>query len=160
MSKSFVCFHKPNETNGYLSNWYPSAFFECGIRFTSVEQYFMYQKALRFNDEKIAKKILETSDVKEIKDLGRAIKGYDDKIWNGFRQKVMYDGLYLKFDQNETYREKLLNTGDAILVECAKTDLVWGIGWGMNDPERLEMDKWRGQGLLGFTLMMVREDLS
>ena len=57
---NIVCFHNPNEENGYLSNWYLSEF-ECdGIRFSSMEQYMMYQKANCFGDTKIAEKILET----------------------------------------------------------------------------------------------------
>ena len=46
-----------------------------------------------------------------------------------------------------------------ILAECAVKDRVWGIGLSMNDPERLDLAKWRGQNLLGYTLMMVREEL-
>lgn len=43
---SMVCFHNPDEENGYLSNWYLSEF-ECdGIRFSSMEQYMMYQKQI------------------------------------------------------------------------------------------------------------------
>lgn len=56
---SIVCFHNPDEENGYLSNWYLSEF-ECdGIRFSSMEQYMMYQKAICFGDTKIAEKILK-----------------------------------------------------------------------------------------------------
>ena len=29
----------------------------------------------------------------------------------------------------------------------------------MKDPDRFEMDKWKGQNLLGYALMMVRENL-
>ena len=43
---SIVCFHNPDEENGYLSNWYLSEF-ECdGIRFSSMEQYMMYQSGM------------------------------------------------------------------------------------------------------------------
>ena len=41
MSK-VVCFHKPSEENGYLSNWYLSRFSLNGITFSSMEQYMMY----------------------------------------------------------------------------------------------------------------------
>lgn len=37
-----VCFHNPNEENGYLSNWYPSKFVVDGVSFSSMEQYMMY----------------------------------------------------------------------------------------------------------------------
>ena len=45
-----ICFHNPEEENGYLSNWYLSDFTINNIKFTSMEQYMMYSKALLFND--------------------------------------------------------------------------------------------------------------
>ena len=76
---NIVCFHNPNEENGYLSNWYLSEF-ECdGIRFSSMEQYMMYQKANCFGDTKIAEKILETTDVAQIKALGRKVSNLEWK---------------------------------------------------------------------------------
>ena len=34
-----LCFHNPDEENGYLSNWYMSQFDVNGIGFSSMEQY-------------------------------------------------------------------------------------------------------------------------
>ena len=121
-----ICFHNPDEENGYLSNWYLSHFTVKGIDFSSMEQFMMYQKACRFHDEKIANDILHTDDVAEIKKLGR-------KVHN--------------------------DTGDAVLAECAVRDQIWGIGLSMGDPNRFERSKWRGNNLLGYALMLVREQL-
>ena len=71
-----------------------------------------------------------------------------------------YEGLYGKFSQNEQLKKLLLSTGDAILAECAVRDMIWGIGLSMRDPDRLDQRKWRGQNLLGYTLMMVRRKIS
>ncbi|MBR2189468.1 MAG: NADAR family protein, partial [Eubacterium sp.] len=49
-----ICFHNPDEENGYLSNWYPSKFTYSDRLFSSMEQYMMYRKAVCFNDETIA----------------------------------------------------------------------------------------------------------
>lgn len=121
-----ICFHNPDEENGYLSNWYLSHFTVKGIDFSSMEQFMMYQKACRFHDEKIANDILHTDDVAEIKKLGR-------KVHN--------------------------DTGDAVLAECAVRDQIWGIGLSMGDPNRFERSKWKGNNLLGYALMLVREQL-
>ena len=67
-----VCFHNPEEENGYLSNWYLSEFMVEGITFSSMEQYMMYKKAMLFQDRETAGKILQTDDVAEIKALGKA----------------------------------------------------------------------------------------
>ena len=154
-----VCFHNPDEDNGFLSNWYLSAFSVDGLTFSSMEQYMMYKKAVCFGDDEISAQILETEEVTEIKVLGRKIAGYDDNIWNGIRQIVVYQGLIEKFTQNDELKNKLLKTGKSVLAECAVKDTIWGIGLSMRDPDRLEMTKWKGQNLLGYALMMVRERL-
>ncbi len=151
-----VCFHNPDEENGYLSNWYIREFEVDGIKFSSMEQYMMYKKAICFSDNKIAKQILQTADVAEIKALGRKVLNYNDCVWNGKRQIVVHEGLCAKFLQNHDLRANLKGTGIAVLAECAVKDRIWGIGLSMNDPDRFEMEKWRGENLLGFALMEVR----
>ena len=151
-----ICFHNPDEENGYMSNWYPSVFMFGSVEFSSMEQYMMYQKAVCFKDEEIAEKILATTDVAVIKALGRKVKGYNDGYWNGVRQLLVYEGLKEKFAQNEDLKRQLLDTEDSILAECAVNDRIWGIGLSMKDSNRLEPEKWRGQNLLGYALMMVR----
>lgn len=58
-TKQIIGFHNPDEEYGYLSNWYQSDFEKDGIRFSSMEQYMMYQKARCFRDEKVAAEILK-----------------------------------------------------------------------------------------------------
>lgn len=154
-----VCFHKPEEENGYLSNWYRSKFMVNGTVFSSMEQYMMYKKAVCFHDKEIADKILMTDDVVEIKALGKLVANYNDNYWNGVRQIIVFEGLFAKFSQNEDLKSQLKTTGDKLLAECAVRDRIWGIGLSMKDPDRFEIDKWKGQNLLGYALMMVREQL-
>lgn len=154
-----ICFHKPEEENGYLSNWYRSDFEIDGHCYTTNEQYMMYRKAALFHDPEIAAAICSTSDPEKIKALGRKVYNYDDRIWNGFRQLVVYDGLMAKFSQNNMLKRHLLETGDSLLAECAAGDRVWGIGLSMKSDKRFEPAQWRGDNLLGFTLMEVRRVL-
>ena len=120
----------------------------------------MYRKAVCFGDEAIAAKILATSDAAEIKALGRLVLGYDDNWWNGVRQIIVYEGLLAKFSQNVALEKQLKETEKAVLAECAVKDRIWGIGLSMNDPNRFDRDRWQGQNLLGYTLMMVRDSLN
>ena len=128
-----ICFHNSNEENGYLSNWYHSDFMVDGMKFSSMEQFMMYRKAVCFHDNLIAKQILETEDVAAIKALGREVSNYDD------------------------LKKKLKSTGTAILAEGAVRDRIWGIGLSMHDPRRMNPKQWNGKNLLGYTLMMVRD---
>lgn len=156
---NIICFHNPTEENGYLSNWYMSEFTYNDIKFSSMEQYMMYQKAVTFRDYDVAKDIMETDDVAEIKALGRKVKNYSDVIWNGMRQIVIYQGLFAKFQQNAILKQQLLETGDSIIAECAVRDTIWGIGLSMNDTKRFDINEWQGTNLLGFALMAVRKEL-
>lgn len=154
---NIICFHNPDEENGYLSNWYGCTFKVNGILFSSMGQFMMYKKAERFGDHLISHRILETDDVAEIKSLGRQVTGYDDHIWNGIRQIIVYEGLLAKFSQNELLRRRLKMTEQMIFAECAVKDQIWGIGLAMNDPRRYNINQWNGKNLLGYTLMMVRD---
>lgn len=157
--REIICFHNPEEKYGWLSNWYLSDFKVDDVSFSSMEQYMMYEKAIVFEDFNMAGKILGTQNVGAIKQYGRQVINYNDIIWNGIRQIVVYKGLFAKFSQNEILRENLKKTGLAILAECAVKDSVWGIGLSMNDPNRFDMNKWNGQNLLGFAIMQVRKQM-
>lgn len=154
-----VCFHNPHEENGYLSNWYSSKFTKDGVTFSSMEQYMMYKKAVCFGDKNTADKILVTEDAAEIKSLGRLVANYQESYWNGVRQILVFEGLFAKFSQNDRLKEELKRTKRSILAECAVKDRIWGIGLSLKDPNRFEINQWKGQNLLGYALMMVRERL-
>lgn len=158
--RKIIGFHNPDEKYGFLSNWYMSDFCVDGKTFSSMEQYMMYSKAMVFEDMSTAAKILNTVDVAKIKALGREVRNYDDVIWNGMRQIIIYEGLLAKFGQNETLKAKLLETQDAILAECAVQDQIWGIGLSMKDEKQHDLREWKGRNLLGFALMEVRRKLA
>lgn len=157
--RKVICFHAPDEMNGYLSNWYMADFVWSDMTFSSIEQYMMYRKAVLFGDTEIAHQILSTDNVGKIKALGRAVRDYNDTVWNGMRQIIVYEGLLEKFRQNAALKANLLATQDHFLAECAVQDRIWGIGLSMKDEQRFDMDRWQGQNLLGFTLMQVRDTL-
>ncbi len=156
-TRKVIGFHNPEEEYGFLSNWYLSEFQYDGIRYSSMEQYMMYQKAILFGDPKIAEQILNTDEAELIKTLGRNVKNYEDSVWAGRRQIIVYRGLMEKFRQNAELRKLLIATKDAVLAECAVKDRVWGIGLSMKDVQRFDLQKWRGQNLLGYALMEVRD---
>ena len=53
----------------------------------------------------------------------------------------------------------LLRSGDKILTEASPYDGVWGIKMSESDENVQDPLRWRGQNLLGFALMEVRDVL-
>lgn len=158
--KKVICFNDPIGDTGFLSNWYIS-FFEVGRHnYFAMEQYIAHQKALAFGDLEIAEKVMRSWDFEEMKALGRQVRGYDNTIWNGIRQIVVYEGLLAKFGQNPELKQMLLETGDALLAEAEEYDPIWGIGLPMEDVNNQNPEAWNGQNLLGFALMQVRQKLA
>lgn len=154
-----ICFHNPDEENGYLSNWYLSEFTIDDIAFSSMEQYMMYEKAILFHDQETAKKILQKDNVAEIKALGRTVQNFDDTVWGQSREEIVYKGVFEKFRQNPELRKRLERTGEEVIAECAVKDKIWGIGLSMKDEDRFCVERWKGQNLLGKILMDVRKDI-
>ena len=154
-----ICFHNPEEENGYLSNWYLSEFIIDDITFSSMEQYMMYEKAILFHDQETAEKILQTDNVAEIKALGRTVQNFDDTVWGQSREEIVYKGVFEKFRQNPELRKRLERTGEEVIAECAVKDKIWGIGLSMKDEDRFCVERWKGQNLLGKILMDVRKDI-
>lgn len=157
--KKIILFHNPWEENGYLSNWFISKFKTNGVEFSSMEQYMMYNKAILFEDKAAAERILKTDDCAEIKRIGREVTGYKDSIWADKRYNIVRTGVLEKFNQNSDLMNMLLNTGDSVLAEAAVHDKIWGIGLSMTDKRSYDIDKWKGQNLLGKCLMDAREML-
>lgn len=119
----------------------------------------MYKKALTFNDEEIAKKILNEKDPASCKSYGRKIKNFDENIWAYKRYDIMVEALILKFTQNNDFKNKLINTKDKILVEASPYDRIWGIGLHYENDDVLDEKNWKGLNLLGKALMEVREKI-
>lgn len=146
----------PNEKkNHILQNLFPFDVQE----YSSAEQFMMYQKSMLFLDREIAQKIMQTDDVRKIKELGRQVKNYEEYVWKYFRSKVVYEGNKAKFSQNEELKKVLFATKGTTLVEAAPNDIIWGIGLTEDDPRALKRETWLGKNLLGEILTQIRIEL-
>lgn len=160
IDKDVLFFWKEGNGPGYMSQWHRSSFTdESGNVYSTAEQWMMAEKARLFNDETTLKKILKESSPKKVKQLGREVRGFKDKEWRRNRERIVYEGNYMKFTQNPDLHEKLLSTGDSVLVEASPVDKIWGIGLRASDPKARNISTWKGLNLLGRILMTVRNDI-
>ena len=130
------------------------------LSFDSSEQYFMWMKAITFNDLETAARIIAEKDPRAAKELGQQVKGYNEEAWARVREDAMIRACYLKFSQNPDFGKALLATGDRIIVEASPIDTIWGVGLAEKDPLILDERNWKGLNLLGKSLMKVREMLN
>jgi len=146
-------------TKSCFSQWYTSEFEENGLAFKTAEHYMMYRKAVLFNDEDSAQKVLASSSPRQVKAFGRNVIGFDESAWRKHRFQIVVQANLLKFSQNKDLAKFLINTGDRVLVEASPVDKIWGIGLDQHDKACEDPNKWKGLNLLGFALMEVRDQL-
>ncbi|KAK5663678.1 hypothetical protein OQA88_4109 [Cercophora sp. LCS_1] len=160
---------------GWLSQWYECDFTDDkGVVYRSAEHYMMYHKALVFDDPETGAEILAADHPRQVKALGRKVRGFDDDKWKQNRERIVQDGTRFKFTRavseeglrlgmtedaplvGMSLRGLLLSTGTRELVEASPLDKIWGVGFS---PSKAGANRARwGLNLLGKILMQVREE--
>lgn len=129
--------------NRFLSNFYKCKFYTEGITYSSVEHYFQAQKAI---DPHWFDLIAFASSPGEAKKIGGRCPLRPN--WEQIKDDIMLQGLRKKF-LIPNLQKKLLQTGDAVLVEGNSWgDRYWGVYLK------------KGKNKLGKLLMQVREEIS
>lgn len=129
----------------FLSNFYPQSIEFEGLTFGSVEAAFQAAKTLD-NEERKQFVGLQPGEAKH---LGRRITLRDD--WENVKFDIMRELVYKKFSQNSKLKAKLLETGDAELIEGNTWhDNIWG---SCSCAKCFKKD---GENHLGKILMEVR----
>lgn len=143
-----------------FSNWHMRSFKDTnGVEYNCSEQWMMAMKATLFNDEETLVQIMAEKDPGKQKILGRAVKNFNKELWDFVARELVYQGLLLKFTQNEDHLQELLATKGTTLVEAAKDDTIWGIGMAENQKGVEDPANWRGKNWLGEVLTKLRDDL-
>ena len=142
-----------------LSQWWEAPFTFAGAVYPTAEHWMMAEKARFFGDEACAAAILAARSPGAAKALGRSAKGFDHDEWERVRSAIVRTGNVEKFRQHPDLLAWLLTTGDDVLVEASPRDRIWGIGMAASNPDAERVSAWRGENLLGFALMEVRDRL-
>lgn len=129
--------------NKFLSNMSDSTFEVDGITYPTVEHFYQAMKTTNADERA---KILAANTPAQAKSLGGKVKLRKD--WAKIQTDVMMKALRAKFEQNPELKKKLIDTGDAKLIEGNNWgDKFWGQVNGV------------GQNWLGRYLMEIRKDL-
>lgn len=156
--------HRPERDGrvgrGCLSQWWPAPFTVDGREFATAEHYMMWRKAMLFGDRDSAEEILRAPHPHRAKELGRGVRGFDQRRWEECRYGIVLAGCLAKFGRHADLRRFLLGTGDRVLVEASPVDPIWGIGLAADDPRAEDPRQWQGLNLLGFALTEARGVLS
>lgn len=155
-ARQIILFYGHTRQFGNFSQFAPYRMRENMVDFVCAEQYHMYHKALLFGDFNVAGLILRENDPAIMKRLGRQVQNFNEEVWRANRKTIVLRGNMLKFSQHPALLDELLATGDAIIAEASPSDRIWGIGLGANHPDARDPKKWRGENLLGKTLMHIR----
>lgn len=146
-------------TKSCFSQWWASEFVEEGITYKTAEHYMMAEKAKLFGNVEIHQKIIECKSPAAAKKLGRQVKNFNQEVWKKHRFEIVKQANRLKFSQNLELKYFLLKTKKRILVEASPVDKIWGIGLATDHNDAQNPKKWKGENLLGFALMEVRDQL-
>jgi ribA/ribD-fused uncharacterized protein len=155
--------HQPSEdgstTKSCFSQWWVAPFTVDGQIYKTAEHWMMAAKAKLFNDDSIALKILDAESPAEVKKLGRLVNGFDPIVWEVHKYDIVVKGNQYKFSQHPALKSFLIATESKIIVEASPVDNIWGIGMAASDSGVYDPQKWKGENLLGFALMEVRDKL-
>jgi len=147
-SDQTIKFYKAQGPYGFLSNFSRHAVTIEGKRWPTTEHYFQGQKFAGKPQEEVVRRALTPFSAKKLGGARSSDGGPLRKDWPKVKEEVMYTALQAKFTQHQDLREKLLATGNAVLVEHTNKDSYWGDGGN-------------GSGLnrLGALLVQLRETL-
>jgi len=155
--RKIIKFCRINDDYGFLSNFSPHSFETTEFSSKNCSYYKEFWKtsehyfqAMKFagTDWQYSKRIRLANTPSEAARLGRD-RSYPLRLdWEHIKEIIMEEALIAKFSQNLDIKKKLIETGDAILVEHRKADSYWGDGGNGT-----------GKNRLGVLLMQLREKL-
>ena len=143
-----------------FSNFYRSIFEIEEQRYTSVEQYLSYNKAIIFDEPDLATELLHIDEPKILKQKVKRLRKYDEDIWIDRAPALLKSALAAKFEQDDDLKQALVETGSTVLGEASPSDFFFGIGMSLNRHRAVDRSSWTGENLQGRTLMWVRDEIN
>ncbi len=145
-SNGTIRFYHSDQPWGELSNFSPHAVFLDGNVWPTVEHFYQAQKFTEAEYREYIRSSATPTRAKQRAYERSAVRLRED--WESVKEQVMLEGLRAKFEQHPDLRDRLVQSGDRLLVEHSDQDAYWGDGGD-------------GTGLnrLGCLLMQVRSEI-
>ena len=143
-----IKFYLKDDPYGFMSNFYRAKIMVNGVEYSTSEHYY---QCMKFDgvDEDLKNWVKNAPTPHMAFKATRAI-GEDKwrKDWKEVNVDIMRTAVYAKFMQHPDLETKLIDTGNAVLIENSPVDSFWGCG---KDGD--------GENWLGKILMEVRATL-
>jgi ribA/ribD-fused uncharacterized protein len=140
-----IKFYKVKEEFGCFSNFAAYTIELDGKVWPTSEHYFQAQKFAGTEFEEEIRRVRSPMVAARMgRDRGKPLRA----DWERVKDEVMRRAVLAKFTQHAELRDKLLKTGEAVLVEHTRNDSYWGDG-----------GDGRGRNMLGQILVSIREEL-
>eukprot|EP01123_Difflugia_compressa_P000306 TRINITY_DN10396_c0_g1_i1.p1 TRINITY_DN10396_c0_g1~~TRINITY_DN10396_c0_g1_i1.p1 ORF type:complete len:327 (+),score=55.95 TRINITY_DN10396_c0_g1_i1:94-981(+) len=141
-----IRFYDADKEYGFLSNFYVSPMIveekSKSVVYKSVEHFYQSQKFVAHPH--VQEKVLNAETPAEAFQISRQYADLKMPDWDSHKRHIMFKGVVAKFN-NPALMEKLIETGNARLIESSKTDFYWGEGEDRS-----------GFNVLGDLLMRIR----
>ena len=139
-------FYEAEDPYGYFSNFALTPIELNGKTWPTSEHYYQAQKVVGSEWEE---KVRQCDTPLEAFEMTRLAEFPEREDWVDVKDSAMYEAVYAKFTQHVDLKQKLLDSGEAVLIEDSPVDYYWGCG-----------SEGTGKNMLGKTLMAVRKVLS
>ena len=140
-----VKFYSANAEYGCFSNFSMHPVLIDDILYQTTEHYFQSQK---FTDESIRKQIRNAKTPYEAAQLGRDRSFLLRRGWESMKDEIMLKAIRAKAAQHDDFKETLISTKNAVIIEHTKNDSYWADGGDGS-----------GKNRLGKILMKVRDEI-
>ena len=152
--KARIFFETESDVNGFLSPMWPVEFVMNDTRYFTALQAYEAERAKELGMEELRKEILNTRSPRTIRLKVRKVTAHP----------VDAKGLWLKifteiYQQTETLKERLLETGTDALVYADNRAGPSGIGLTEKDSSVLDPTKWKGENAVGIALETIRTQM-
>jgi ribA/ribD-fused uncharacterized protein len=149
-SRNSILFYSPDDhQTGWMSNFYLSPITIENRTYLTTEHYYQSRKFNLPESLSVMEEIIKSPTPDAAFKLSRIYSEKVRKDWNIHKKRDMFRAVIYKFKQHPHLQKKLLDTGDALLIENSPVDPFWGCG-----------ADGKGANLMGHILMNIRQMLS